>query len=293
MVIDLDARLAPEVLDGLLPRLGFRSVDADDAKRLAPVVLADQETRSLAAGHAAAIVALQGDYLRPALFPEGSGSHPLGAGVPHIFAFLSTYPEAVSWRPGQTTDLVDASLADLGQQVHIHRQVRGEFGLHALGWVQANWAGGLVRLDRLQFNVERMPLDLQEKAAGQPAWWIHIPQDGPLENARAMNSVALARDVMARLFPAGGDHFYCSSWLLDPVIATLAGEGSNLARFLSHFGPPLRLTPNNDAPLYYAFNADPTVDRSALPRDSRLRRGILDHLDAQGQFHEALCRWEG
>lgn len=293
MVNDLDSRLAPEVLDRLLPLLGFRDEDAESVRRLAPSVLSDETTRSMVASHAAAIVALEGDYLHPSIFPESSGAHPLGEGVPHIFAFLATYPEAVQWRPGQIASVVNASLADLGQQVYIHRLIRGGFGLHALGWVQTNWAGGLVRLGRLQFNVERMPLDLPEKAQDEPAWWIHIPQSGPLDDALVLESVEQARQVMPRLYPAGGADFYCSSWLLAPVIATLAGHGSNLSRFISRFGPPLRLKPNNDAPLYYAFNADPGVDLSTLPRDSRLRRGILDHLAAGGQFHEALCRWEG
>lgn len=177
--LDLDDRLSPRALDHVLTALRFRDEDAAAVRQLAPEILGDADTRVRVQQQASALIDLAGDYLAPPLFQDADAAHPLGFGVPTIYAFLATYPEAITWRPGQPLDLVHASLADLGQQIHVHRLVRHEFGLHALGWVQSNWAGGLVWLDRLQFDVERLPIDVPGRSKGEAAWWIHIPRGGP------------------------------------------------------------------------------------------------------------------
>src|SRR5699024_1140078 len=56
-------------------------------------------------------------------------------------------------------------LADLGQQMRVHRRSSGRLGLHQLPWMALNWRGRLVALGRLQFDLHRA-----ERGTGQERW---------------------------------------------------------------------------------------------------------------------------
>lgn len=291
--MDLARRLAFPKISDALARLRFRPEDAADVLTAREAVLASDADRAIVEGLASRIIALNGNYLAETLFTDDEVAHPLGFGVPLILAFLATTDEALAWRPGQPDELAWGSLADFGQQVHINRLVHGEFGLHTYEWVQGNWAGGLLWLGRLQFNVGPMWINVDGRQEGEPAWFVHIPQSGPLTDADAVASVERARVEMARYYPDAGDRFYCGSWLLDPKIVEIVGPDSNIGRFAGRFGPPLTLVESDRDVLFFAFLKEPPVDLATLPRDNRLHRGIVEHLEAGGHFHEALCRWEG
>ena len=54
---------------------------------------------------------------------------------------------------GIDADISWRSLSDLGQQVWVHRQTYGAFGLHTQGWLLVAWSGSLFWLGRLQFEL--------------------------------------------------------------------------------------------------------------------------------------------
>ncbi len=101
------------------------------------------------------------------------------------------------------------TLAELGQQVWIHRLTFGTFGLHTQDWLTIAWSGALYWLGRLQFN-------LQPEDDG----WVlstHIPRTGPLTPESVDQAFAAARDFFAAHFPECPIRaFVCSSWLLGP-----------------------------------------------------------------------------
>lgn len=293
--MDIERRLDRERVAWLVHVLGFDPVDRDAILLARDVMLAGDDDRLRLARCVAAVVGLAGDYLAPTVFTAADAAHRLGFGAPLILAFLATHEEAVAWRSGQPRELVDAALADLAQQVRVNRLVHHDLGLReeAQHWVQGNWAGGMLRLGRLQFNLERQQVDLPGCPAGTVSRFVHIPEAGPLQPDEVTASFALAGPLLARHYAHGGNDFFCASWLLDPAVVAISGAGSNLGRFACRFTPPLALLPNDRDPVFYAFHAEPPVDLAALPRDTRLRKGIVEHLEAGRHFHTAICRWVG
>lgn len=178
---------------------------------------------------------------------------------------------------GVSPAVIEATLADLGKQLELHRQTHGEFGLATWWWLLLHFAGVLVRLGRLQFH-----LHLAEPAG---AWvvGIHIPEDGALDPASVDASLKLAADFHALHYPEIAiDHAYCDSWLLDPYLS--AGmPGSNIAAFAARFND-VRLRDEPADALYFTFRVPADADVATLPRDSTLQRLVLDRIAAGGTW---------
>ena len=213
----------------LLTRLGITGEDAAELAPLADAAAADEEVL--------AEVTAVANELR-----AGAGLEVPALG--HAARGLS--PEQ-SWHV----------LADLGQQMRVHRAGTGRLGLHQLNWVTGNWAGRLVHLGRLQFDLSRRRVARLEIGAERTA------EDEPM------------RWVL-------GHEFTCDSWLLSEELAEITGADSNLARFAGLWQV---LTPSrmDDAALFFVFGLRPPVDPASLPRRTRLERGVAERLaDGRG-----------
>ncbi|UFU02792.1 acyltransferase domain-containing protein [Ruania suaedae] len=275
------ARLAAPDLPEALPLLGFAPEDADATMALRARALTDDAAIERICAYADELHRRLGDVTRTI---EGevwqrqddgtAADGPLAiltflVTLPEIRAFHRArgIPEAISWR----------SLADLGQQVAVHRLAIGEFGLHTQNWVTNAWVGGLYWLGRLQFTLERTD--------GQILASAHIPRTGPLDPAAVDASFARVAPFFARHFPehpiAG---LHCHSWLLDPQLAQVLPAHSNIAAF----GRRWRLTghadPGTADVLFFVFARRGQVDLDTLPRTSSLQRGVLEHLQAGGTW---------
>lgn len=282
--MDLSARLDPRDLADVLPRLRFRDDDAAATLAAVPEVLADEESRARLADMVDRLGSRGADVCAPSVFTDDDSPHQLGDGVLPLLALLATRGEALARHTarGIGDDVARESLSDLGQQVWVHRQVHGSFGLHNQGWLGGNWAGGLVWLGRLQFDVEPTKAGVPGFPAGTPAFFCHIPETGPLRPADVDASLAWAREVLPRWYPevtAPGIH--CVSWLLDPTVSQLLPD-SNIARFASRFEPwGLDSCGVRDA-TYFGFHREQPCDVAELPRDNAFQRAIAEHLCAGG-----------
>lgn len=112
---------------------------------------------------------------------------------------------------------------------------------------------------------------------------VHIPADGPLTPEGCLESYRMANEFYPRVFP---DHSYtgfvCNSWLLDPELAKILPAESNIVQFQREFY--LLPTLSDDRQTWErVFGARPD-DLAKAPRDSSLRRAILDHVLAGGRF---------
>ena len=197
-----------------------------------------------------------------------------------VLALLSTAPEAAAAHAarGVPAEVSAATLADLGQQVHVRRLTDGVFGLHTPAWVSLVWSGSLYALGRLQFALAL------ESPLGAPEWVLstHIPRTGPLTPAAADASFAAATGFFATHFPDyPAARFHCGSWLLDPALPA-ALPGSNLAAFQqrwTRYGEP---EPGAADVLLFVFSRRGPVDPATLPTDTALRRLAVDRLDSWG-----------
>ena len=100
-------------------------------------------------------------------------------------------------------------------------------------------------------------------------------------------SLARARELFGRHFadlPA--DAFHCHSWLLDPHLAEVLPEDSNIVRFQQRWKLYGDAAPGDDDAVFFVFRRRNTTpkSRAALPRDTTLQRAILDRIEAGAQW---------
>lgn len=215
-----------------------------------------------------------------------------GEGLVAILALAVSTSTVRAWHAarGLGTELSWEVLADLGQQMRVHRRSSGRLGLHQLGWMALNWAGRLVHLGRLQFDLHRI-------AAGseQERWVLgtHIPARGPLAPDAVEDSFTRATAYVTAHYadldagrptgaPAVGHEFVCDSWLMNPVLVSELGADSNIGGFVDGW-EIISHSPGADSAAFFVFGARPPYDAAALPRSTRLERVVADRLaDGRG-----------
>lgn len=178
---DVRVMLTAPSRTALLENLGITDQDASDLLALLDAAAADEEVLAevtatanrlrTAAGLEVPEVDLAAekdrhDALQQHLAP--------GEGLVAILALLVSTSTVRAWHAarGLTREQSWEVLADLGQQMRVHRAGTGRLGLHQLNWVSMNWAGRLVHLGRLQFDLHRRPVALLAGTGSTP------PADG-------------------------------------------------------------------------------------------------------------------
>lgn len=287
VVVDAQRSLAAADLPQRLTRLGFRPDDLTDALAGVRAVVAD-DAISRVQDIAERLVPGIGDLedrvkVAPWVAADVTAA-PYPRGLLPLLALVVTAEEVAAWEQtrGISAAVSWASLADLGQQVWVHRMTYGSFGLHTEDWLRLVWSGAFYWLGRLQFN-------LQRDSAGNPSEWVlstHIPQTGPLTPEAVDASFACAHRFFGRYFPDyPTTDLHCASWLLDPQLVDGLPAGSNMARFGRRwrlYGEPLA---GDEDALFFTFHRRGDVDLDVLPRDTSLQRLIIDHLRSGRHWH--------
>lgn len=285
---DVRQRMTDSDLPSRITSLGFRDSDVPDILSAAERVLDRQHDLDAIALMAERLVHRIGHFGPTHAGDVWSGlpvdSEALGAGVLPMLALLVTAPEVASFHAsrGIPPAVSTATLADLGQQVWVHRLTYQEFGLHTQDWLTLAWSGALYWLGRLQFNLH---LDVGHGPDGEWREWVlstHIPRSGPLTPESVDASLATATAFFPTYFPDFPTRdFFCQSWLLDPALTSLL-PNSNLAAFQrrwSLYGEP---QPADDDVLFFVFNRRGPMDVESLPTDTTLRQVVAERL-ADGQ----------
>lgn len=118
---------------------------------------------------------------------------------------------------------------------------------------------------------------------------IHIPEDGPMTFDACGESLRHAALFFPKHFPDRPfKAICCTSWLLDPTYQTLLSETSNIVRFQREcYLFPLN-TRGHRSGLERIFGPY-THDLSTAPRNSSMRRAVLDHLQSGGVLISGGC----
>jgi hypothetical protein len=110
-----------------------------------------------------------------------------------------------------------------------------------------------------------------------PVLHVHIPEGGKMSHELCLESYRQALDFFPRYFPdTGVKAIACGSWLLSPQFRQLLPESSNIVQFLNdyHLFP---LKSKEEWTFDRVFGA-PQIDPATAPRDTTLRRAILDFM---------------
>jgi hypothetical protein len=152
----------------------------------------------------------------------------------------------------------DESWATLRDVFRAH-EVRGEEPFADEEWIDVVFSGRLAELGRLQFEDE-----------GDGLLDVHIPETGqPLDPAACDASLTRAREVFPHHHTAR-----CRSWLLDPQLAAVLPESSNIVRFQRRFELQEGRREGNADILRFVFHtADANLDR-LTPRTT-LERALV------------------
>ena len=157
--------------------------------------------------------------------------------------------------PGTWTPLFEAGPQGWrGHEVSPYGQVQAQAGF----WPAAEWELLLQRGDTV--------LDL------------HIPRTAPFQSAVCGASYGEARAFFARFYPENPPKaLFCHTWMFTPQLQELLPPESNLVRFQREFY--LYPHPGNENFLW-SFVFSEQTQRALAPRDTRLRRAVLDWLEA-------------
>ncbi|WP_394274706.1 acyltransferase domain-containing protein [Luteococcus sp.] len=277
------ASLLSRLCDEDLARLGVQDEDRPAVLSWAAEVATDETDLARVELLVERLAGVIGHSERSAgVFEAVDEQHRLGRGVLAVLALVLAAPgvrEALARRQ-IASEVIDATLADLGWQVHKDRQVNGSTGLHNLQWMAMVWAGRFLKLGRLQFELTTSDVGILETEV--PALAIHIDPSGPLHPELVDDSLRQATLLFEEHYPEVGpiDWFTCTSWLLDPGIAWRLGEG-NVVDFARRFAV-WKVTECDRDGLYFGFDIEPderplAQQWATLEAHNRVQEALLAH----------------
>jgi hypothetical protein len=275
----------------LLVRLGVPEVDVEPVLSVLPDPARDVELWWLLERCQARLVSHMGDGDAFVECPSLPRALDLQGRCFWIFVFASMVDATRAYHRerGVPDDVSWATLADLGQQLVVHRNRRGTTGLDLQWWLVGHFLGALYALGRLQFHLYHLRCGI----AG-PAFWpesdepgfrtgdatlgVHIPATGPLTPGACDESLALATSFVGDHFP---EHDFrvatCTSWLLDEQLAEYLRPTSNIVRFQRRFHLAPGAADDSRSTLRFVFDRVPkSVDD--LPQRTTLQRAIVQHI---------------
>lgn len=114
---------------------------------------------------------------------------------------------------------------------------------------------------------------------------MHIPNFMPLKLDLLKESLQRALDFFPRYHPERPfQSFACSSWIFNTQWVEMLQPSSNLLAFQRQ-GYLFPLASGGAGAMYFLFG-NQLLDLATAPRDTTLRRAVLDHLQAGGQLRD-------
>lgn len=233
---------------------------------------------------------------RPAAGAAGAAGSRQGLVQAFTFLHLVRLARAIHRARGIPDEVGRQTLGELGRWMEDHRQRLGCWGFDLIDWSALHLQGRIFALGRLKFELAGLPdwcaIDEAPGLAsiprcGDPVVCVHIPASGRLDHEECDRSFAAAHDFFPRHFP---DHpfaaFICVSWMMNRQLAEVLPPDSNLVRFLGRFSP-MRLRDARDDQIWLRVFGQAVVDPATAPRDTSLRRAILDHALRGGRWDTA------
>jgi hypothetical protein len=112
---------------------------------------------------------------------------------------------------------------------------------------------------------------------------LHVPGEGELSVEALRGALSDAEKFFDRYYPKTPFKAYvCDSWLFNTQLEAMLGSHSNILRWQRE-GYLLPTPGGHEGFLSFTFGST-TVDPRTAPRDTQLRRAVLDHLERGGRL---------
>lgn len=184
-------------------------------------------------------------------------------------------------------EISQATLADLGRNIRVHRKREGVGGLGVMWWLMLHFRGVIYQLGRLQFEMqkagERIAASVNEH--GLEAYEetnvlsIHIPDFmGPMDHESCTASIEESVQFFGSHFPNWPVRYgVCHSWLLDPQLKAILRPTSNIIQFQDRFRLTDGSSDSSESVMQFVFGKH-VRDIDTIHPQSSLERGVVAHL---------------
>lgn len=210
----------------------------------------------------------------------------LSACLPQTRAHLSSR--------GIPEEIIQASLADLGRNVRVHRKREGVGGLGVQWWLMLHFRGMIFQLGRLQFERQRAgeAISASMRTHGIDATpdthvlSVHIPDFmGPMDHQACEESIRQATGFFTTYFPDWPvEYAICNSWLLDPQLKSILKPESNIIRFQNRFELTDEAYDSSESVMQFVFGRH-LRDIDTITPSSSLERGVIQKLKDGGNWN--------
>lgn len=114
---------------------------------------------------------------------------------------------------------------------------------------------------------------------------VHIPSGGGMTSAACQSSMQQALEFFPRYFPDQSFvGFACGSWILNPELDRIYHPESNIIHWQRElYLHPIANHKDSRSGLHFVFGTQ-DIDLTTAPRDTSLRRALLDHLVGGGRL---------
>ncbi|MBQ3557590.1 MAG: hypothetical protein IJA11_07350 [Oscillospiraceae bacterium] len=154
----------------------------------------------------------------------------------------------------------------------------------------SDWIGypfgpdGLVQKKPVHLAKNEWELVLQK---GDTVIQLHIPGGSKLDMDAVSESIQRMRDFTSAYYPEYKyKAFACASWMLNPKLADLLGEHSNIVKFGRLFHP-LTMKIHGTGVFYFVFmQPGYECDVAALPTNTRLEKALKEYYLSGNFLHE-------
>ena len=153
-----------------------------------------------------------------------------------------------------------------GEKVTVLREVTENEGVYSGRAVfRGGEIGGMQMLPKSHFTKCLVP--------GDDIISVHIPQGAKVDAETVSEAYKKAQDFFERFYPERHiKAFYCRSWLMDPSLAEILREGSNILSFQRFFGRyPVKSSGKEVFSFVYPFSFE---NYAALPETTSLMRNL-------------------
>lgn len=195
---------------------------------------------------------------------------------------------------GLPESISQATLADLGRNVRVHRKREGVGGLGVMWWLMSHFRGVIYQLGRLQFELQHasteviasMQRDRVETSDPTNVLSIHIPDFmGPMDYDACTESIQQSVRFFDTHFPEWPVQFgVCNSWLLDPQLKDVLKPTSNIIRFQGRFTIADGTYDASESVMQFVFGKR-IRDIDTIHPQSSLERGVIAHLKHGKDWH--------